>query len=935
MIEIASVVQDGLLLNIFLQDKESGYTAKDVMTIPGVYEELKDKTDGLKLVQFESMSVSGWGPIKCFALVVSPSVAATNLIDYAAQLGQLLRMPSTAMDVVIKSYPEEIRGSMHKAVQTMEFYKSVTTDSNICLPEEALNYLDEETRTKMKSKMVNYALKSVDNQEIVQRDPRSEWGVTLPSIDLLHSGGATEYVGTLDLIRACAPYRKGTTGAVVRYNSIYHTPYFKIDPQLRGVVPQHLGWINGSTSNDLLDIQPNERHMLKNLTSLVCEDVRRFTAELLTGIFLTTPFGDSIRAIAVCQDPSLLPDLLANAYTLLPEGCTTTLSTSETDGLTTSMGRDSVIPDKVTISEEVYEAAVQKAASNHRFIIDVNTLPFIFKFDDATLSRWTEEFIKIGFVTKTMSDFLIQLACDAYTVSWGHTGVTRATPHLLLPQDAPGFDEAMSVFLSEKLSKTMTSGVNQITQQTRVLYELNDDTDDDDDSAEQQEETIKFDYFIAPETQSRIASGNLPADYFVSKATGAEGLAASTVERWRIVNGDNGLRFFLGQAYLQSGDISVLLHSIVKLMRWGDMRPKCLVLTNHPEIRTIFDLGTGEEKENIALLEDSQIIRNNGCRASIDKALTEGANANIVGFVLRIDYGSCQKRVLASWGDLAELAEDPEEIAEFTRVCPLNFSGNSATPITSFHELDYDLATPPSKLKAALEVHCQPRELSDLALLSTPGILTSADYMRSLRTEVLLTTRDRQFDILRRYVEKVALFYQRYGTELGKIQTSADLKDLAMKFKTIASPSEKQDANTANASTTLKGLNLSSIAYAEGDLSGKFRLITDKEGMSGIEPMDFSDPRIQRLISSSGTQVPFLLMERGVDELWFCRKDLTANELIVNPETKVIATHKYDKIAPVFEALLGGEIKHLVLGGTRRQCRIHNSLQDYILRKRG
>lgn len=931
MFDIVSITQEGSPFTVFLQDQESGYTANDVLTVPGVYESLAQVTTGLKLVCFEKGSIAGAPPCKFIALVVHPSVPSTFLADRTAQLGQLVTLPATAADTVIKSYSSDLRGVLSRALQTIQYYKALTIDNVINLPDEAIDCLDEDMQQKLKTKTTTYALRSVDNQEILQKDYHSEWAIALPSVDAIHSGDTQDTVGALDLIRACAPYRKPTSGSIVKYNSIYHTPYFKIDPQLRGVIPQHLSWLNGSSTNDLLDIQPYERHMTKNLTMLIYEDVRIFTKEILTGIFLMTPFGSTLRAIAACRDETLLPELVSGAVAATPNGCECNLSTNELEGLITTIGHDSVIPKKVKIPNDLFKDAVQKAAEMHRLIVDVNSIPFVFDVSEAECNEWTQLFIDAGFMTKTMVDFLVQLACDAYTVSWGHTGVTRATPHLLLPQDVSPFDDAMSAFLTQRTATGVTRGANQITEQTAVLYDIPEDSSEYEyESEDPQEETLKFDYFIAPETANRIATGSLPSDYFVSKATGAEGLAASTIERWRIVNGDNGLRFFLSQCFLQTADRSVFVLSIIKLMRWGDNRPKCLVIDGHPEIRTIFDLGAGQEKENIALLEDSQIVRYDNCRCRLERALTDGPNNNIVGFVLIFDYGSCQKRVLASWSDLAELAEDKEEIAEFSRMYPLEFPESNTVAITRYRDIDHDFAVTPSKIKAALEAHCQPKELSDLLLLTTPGILTSPDYLRSLQNETLLTTRDRQFDILHRYIERIGAFYTEYGDAIKNIKTSYDLKALAVAFKNVKSGAEKPDVNTSSAANTLKSLNLSDISYADGQLSGKFRLITDKSGASGVTPIVFTDTRIQRVITSSGAAVPFLMIEAGEDELWFCRKDITVNELSINTETKSINTYKYEKIAPVFKALLAGETKYLILGGVRRQCRLHISLQGFI-----
>lgn len=939
MIRVVSFNYQGNLYPVFIDDTTSGYNGKDVMTKPGVYSETITEGFRLSLAELQG-SIDGYAT-KCMALLadVSPeSAVLNNIVDYTDSVKQLLTVPETAAKMLLNRESEDDRLFLQTALDVIHFYESVTPDTKVFLPDEAFEFIEEDVAKRMQSKRHVFVLPNADNQEILQKDCTAQYGVILPSVDDLHSDNDVS-PNALDILRVAAPCRREVTPGVYQYSGVYHTPYYKVDPKVHGMIPSYLSHLNGYARNNLLGIQPHERHMYDNLYTFICSDVARYVGEIVTGLFFTTSFGVALKKVLSCKNEELLAKLSSSLNGFCPEGVTCNITYTELQALFSegySIDRlNQLAKNSIQVTTEYLHSMIEESTKNY-CVVDIRNLPFVLDTSDEDKESFTEQLIAKNVITRDMLDYILALCLRAYAVNWGHTGAARAIPRFVLQPSIQSMNEIMAAYLTQTLGKTAAPMDSDFSLLYTSTSRASDDDDDDDDD---DEVFTAFDYYITSDTAYKVRTGSLQPDFFSSAATGAETSEASIVEYWRKVNGDSNLSYFISSSFVVTKSVSVLLESFAKLMRWGDIKPSLLVFQDYPEIRTVFDLNIGKEIPNTAIVDESQLVLVNGCHYSLAGVITAqdivGAEPAVVGFLLCKDYG-VKKYTLASWVDIGEMVSKGEiDIDALKTVTQVPLSGDSVFDITQFENSGYQFYTSAMNIEKGLKFNILPAALNELSLLITPGILRSAEYLKSKQSTMVITTKDRQYQILSTYCSVIRELYSTEAAILKAPELStADISALSVKaFALFNNEGKKQapDVNQARAQQTIASLNLSgtpAIEYSDVPLEGKFTVISDMEMQSNFPSLEFSNPQLQQVAHKVRDRIVMLLLETE-DSFILCRKDISPTEiLIVNTK---IDHKKYSQFDPLVKALIAGRPANISLkSGVKKAARLHRSLAEFL-----
>lgn len=943
--------QDGSVCRVFLGDPMSGHSAKDIVTVPGVYDEIAStlgKTAQLKLELL--VGAIGSYSTTCFALTVDGQCEEEDVTSFTMPV---ITLPDTAAKAIIATYSDTIADAVTDALDALHFYESIHEDHKLCLPEVAFSKLDPVLASKMISVRKSYNLRSIDNQEIFQKSFDSDYNIELPSVEAIH-GSSDELISALDILRVIAPYRKMEYPGAYSYKSIYHTPYYKVDLQLRGFVPSYFAWIDGYSSNDKLEIESNERKIAQNLQTLIYSDISHYIAEMISGVFFDTPLGAAISRLYVRRDPEVVQQLLNDIQQHNSTDASCSLTFSQIEELQSSGWGEGnvtrVLRSSISFSPTYLKSMVESRPVDHR-TVDCENIPFTLDIADDQERDITDMMIKMGYISSAMQRFLIDLCKKAYRVNWGHTGATLAIPGFVLQSKLSAVDKDAGAWVSERLSNPDVVADSRAYQ---TLYVASSDTSDIDniggeDNDNASELYVRMDYYMTGETIEKVRTGTLDYDYFTSKPSpGQQTKEAAVIEYWRTVRGDNNLDNFITVALLQTADPSILVECFVKLMRWGERKSKLLVLQKHPEIRHVFDLYSGLRIDNTSIVDESMLVQHNGCDYTLNGFLCSdsnpGVNKNhIIGFLLEKDYGIVKKNYLASWIDIGEMyANNSITIGDFMSMTPINLTPSEYISIEAFEKRDYEIYLSDTSIQEGLKLNVQPKDLSAIVLLTRPAIMNSKEYLISLRDTTVIGLRDRQYDILHRYTTAISKFYRLYAAKISAVKTTVDLAELAGEFLKVFQngESEKQDANSATAANALQKLNLTGNADASSDvvkwdtstLTGPFTIVTDTEMASTIPPIEFSDPALVELARKTGNRIVLLLQVKS-DKIIFCRKDITASEVqrrVKTDETgrkkQIISRQRYNTFAADFA--------HLLTGGTKKlkdvPVVLHQSLQGFV-----
>lgn len=934
--------QEGKEHTLFVGCSETGYSAKDVMTIPGAYEECTGDTFGQKMLLRKLSGTIGAYTTELYGLCLDEADAQVQ--ELTSTVATMLSMPTTAISTMMNTMSEDLREGVRQALDVIHFCEKVTEKSKVCLPEEAMVEIPPETAEAMKSAKQHYALRDVDNQEIFQKAYDAEFGIILPSLEEIHDAAGVVYEA-LDVGRVLMPYRRPGNPPI--YETIYHTPYFRVGMNAN-LLPKHLRWIDGYASNDVLDIQPNERRMQKNLYTLYTSDVARYVQELVTGIFFNTEYGSNFVKLKTARDRDVIGRLVTEIQTEATlgdgkPGVVCSVTTSQVDELWSggwdlgSVGR--VFKDALSIDEGLLEGMITSQHVSRRVIATGQQL-FTLTLSDAEVGAYTDILIKMGFISHDMHNFLVKLCQKAYEVNWGHTGVTHAIPMLVDRNAAPSMDKLFSQFLAIN-----ESGKGFDSKQFKKLYdntysEVEDDSDTDSESSvsaggegsEEDSEGIAFDYYVTTTTYNLLSSGAMSMNTLTGRRDNeseSERLArldaqdsdTKKIERWRTVNGEGNLVYFLTTAYAQTADVNIFIQAFLKLCRWGERRPTSIVFLDHKEIRHVFDLGLGKEAANTTIVNEDDLVKVNGCDYSLVGLLNSTSNrdidpAFIVGFLLQKNYGTVTRQYLASWSDLAEMVQNNAiNIGEFKMGAPVD--AVNLTAVEDFEKKSYELYESDRNIAEGMQLKLRARELSDMVLLPIPSITTDRSYTKAVLRDTITTTQDRQYNKLHTYIGLLKAFYGENGEQLSNIRTTMDLQDLGMKFAELlkSGPSQKQDHNSKAASGSMRMLNLdmgdqiSRAEYLDVPLGSKFTLITDQENCSIAddtwEPIKFTDPELDKLSSKYSI---VLLLCKTADCWLLCRKDISRGELdfVRTTGKPVPSSVKYSVLREAITRLLNG-----------------------------
>lgn len=928
---------DGCDVPVFVEDTESGYTGIDVLVKPQAYKEV---TLGLMRLQLADAkgSINGYST-QCMPLILDipdENFDKIQFVDLTEQLKQVVSLPSTAASMVINRMDEASREQLNTALEVLHYYETVTTDTKVFLPEECFQVLGPDIASKMRSVRSVFALQSKDNKEIIQKDCNSNYGIVLPTVESLHSKIDVS-PSALDILRVIAPYRREVAKGAFQYNGVYHTPYYRVDPKIRGMVPSYLKNINGLPKNNELPIQSFEKHMYDNLFMFIMEDVSYYINDIVTSVFLLTPFGQQLRNLFRCQNEELLQELFNDIMTKRPDGVEINVTYTEIKDLYSDTfeitALSQLVKSKLKLSDD-YIGDVILPEMKRIHVVDIDQLPFVIELSDSMKELATQA-AQGCCITLAMLEFCISLCLKAYEVNWGHTGATRAIPHFGAMPSIQVMDRTMSAFLSQMLGQVSApSDVN-----FKLLYkEIEADSDDDDMFSDDADEaSANFDYYITNETAQRIVLGTLPRDYFNPGSHPISGSKeAAIVEYWHKVNGNLNLSSFISNTYLSTGSVEVLLEAFYKLMRWGDNKPTLLVFDNLFEVRTVFDLNTGEEIQNTAIVDESALILYNGCKYHMEAALTAQdvipGKSGIVGFLLSKNYGEIKKYTICSWVDIGEsIVKQEIDIDLLKTLSKVDISDDARVDITATAEKGCAVFTSAANISKGLHYDVVPAEFSELALLQTAGILRSSEYMKSKQNTVLITTRDRQYDILTRYCNVLRKVTAEENVLSSDEISTNEISAIAVRIYELFNAAEgKEDANDARSSQAVKQLNidLGTPSWDESELVGKFALVSDMEMESSLTSIEFSNEQVKKLAMKLRDRVVLLMLDTP-EALLLCRKDVQPSEIsIVNHN---VEHRKYTAIAPAIKAILGGKNANITArDGTKKPIRIHSSLGELL-----
>ena len=937
-------LDSGNINTIFLSDADSGNTAKDILTVPGVFEELQTKNNTSLKFTHISGAIGAYRTVM-FALVVEDTF---NTEDITEDIAKYLTMPDTAAKMMLRAIPDEDKQELiSESMELIHYYEAIQESSKLCIPQSAFIGMTAEQTEKMLSHRKSYVLKNTDNQEIFQSNYDTDYCVLLPSLEEIHSG-VSDLVSTIDILRVIAPYRKQERQGVFSYYGIYHTPYYKVDKQLKGMVPSYLSWINGYSVDDMLDIQDNERHMANNLKMLICSDISRYVSELVSGVFLDSPLGSLLAKLCVKKDSDVLNQLLEDIGACNNDDASCAIPYNEIDELTRNGWYPSdvvnVIKKNFKFSDDYLYNLISQRPVDRR-VIDSDNLAFVLQISDQQEQQFTDLMISMGYISVAMQRFLLDLCKKAYRVNWGHTGATMAIPGFASLQKISDVNKAVSDYLVD-----CSSGQLPEPERYSILYVLHTQNTESEDtvlinSTEEADDdpSVGLNYYVTADTAQKIKMGLLPFDYFFTPASAAQTTESSVVEYWRNVNGEANLDNFLSSSLLRTADVSILIESFIKLMRWGMRKPKLLVLQNHPEIRHVFDMGTGLRVDNTAIVDESELVKYNGCDYSLVGFLCSNSNPTlrpdqVIGFKLCKDYGSVKKTHLASWLDLGEMIHSGDiKIGDFVAMNKLEISQDTIEFIEDYSKLEHDFYVSDENISEGLKSKIQPKDLNALILLTTPAVMNSREYLRSLKGDTIITTKDRQYDILRRYVAIVNKVYSQRD-DITRITNTMELGVLAEEFYNLykAQGDGKQDSNTAVSASTLKTLNLgdinSSIVWDTSEISGKFILISDREMESDLPPIEFTNPQLQAVAAKTNNRIVMLLLPTDKKYI-FCRKDITPDQVMLVSSTdsqgkahKTVANKSYKSLAPLIKNLTKGVSSTI----NNQLAVLHETLKDYI-----
>lgn len=930
---------------LFVNDSATGQSAKDITAVPGLFEEeIEQNANGLFAFSKLKGSIGNYA-VDIYAIEID-GYGSGEIYDITAEVSSLLTVPSTVIQTMLDDVKTDIRSYVEIGVESLKYYESLKENSKVCIQGKYFKNIPENIVKNMSSVRRAYNLKNTENQSVFQKSFDDFYCMYLPELETIHYN-PYDIINALDVLRVIAPYRKVEGKNTYSYKGIYHTPYYKVDRSLRGMVPNYLNWIDGFSSNDMLYILPNEKQMANNLKMLIFSDISRYVVEMVSGIFFSTPLGSLISRLINQRDEEVIDKLLEDIKGMSNEEANLYIAFSDIEELKNNKWYLSDVIATIKKHLVIKDSYIKDIVFNRpvsRRVVECDKLPFNITLTDEQEQMFTEYMINNGFLTSAMSQFLLDICKKAYRVNWGHTGATMAIPGFVVQTMISNVDSSLSEYISSMMKDEPVN-----LDDFPLLYVHNQDMEDEDDmfglmsGSSSEEGFTRLDYYITAETASKMSMNTLSDDYFVTKATSAQTREAAVVEYWRNINGDMNIDNFISGAYLDTADINIFIECFIKLMRWGERKPRTLVLQKHPEIRFVFDLVSGMITDNTTIVNEDDLVKVNGCDYSFVGYLFSNSNPtidekSIVGFVLRKDYGNIKKDYLATWLDIAEMVETSKiNIGEFKSLIRVPVTDSNSINIEDYEREVYNIYTSAENIEEGLKLGIKPAELSNICLLTTPAVMNTAGYLRSLKNTNILTLKDRQYDLLRRYVEALNKLYVNSGSKVNGIETTMDVSELALEFKKFYTQGNvKKEHNEIAADIALKKLDLdgsgSSINWDTEELNGKFYVISDTEMQSVLPPINFTDESMKKLSSRVRNRIVLLLLQKN-NKFIFCRKDITSSEVMIvsgknsqGEPTKTLGHKPYKIFATTIENLQKGVQAKI----NKMPAVLHESLQEYF-----
>ena len=885
---------------------------------------------------------------------IMPIMELTNDTEECYESNEFLTMqdkPALMRNITYKQMQEELEQipKEQREADEMVYYAvlfpylqaslddilNLSTSSKIDLTEEFFS--SKELSDSMCSKRPIFDIPMTENQNAIQESNEGELSIALPSLTMLREM-PEEAINIYTLINIVAPYRRlqGNT-SYYSYCSEYHTPYFRTqgnglkvnDTAAKARLASDFKWVYGNSNNNLLPLQPNEQKLYNNLKTLYSADITENLYDILTGIINNTTFGINFKRLV-----GLTKEKALEAITMLPN----TLPDFIEFSLPNNVFEE--IPDEEVITKEDISSLSSKVltlnAEQMKLLITENYIPFRtisceynivqphFEIDNEKELIYL--LLEKGYITSHFKAFITSLISMAYSINWGHTGTAHAISCLYDYGACKEFDDKMSDFLNKVLKKA--SAKKNSKENYNYFSSLNGEdsyNDENDDFNEEEELSCDYPWYITSSTKTKIKESiNGFVDDYSGVSINALDTESKIIERWRVVDGHAMLNTYLSNCFDITNNIDVYLLAFLKLLRWGDSRkPTFLVFPEFPEIKTVLDLNESEIVENIFIVEESDVVKHNGCDytlTSVLRARSKVLNTRqpaIVGFLLTKDYGKIQKHYIVSWSDLQEeYAKDAENVNIYPLTIPHQEIHQLFQTVSYIedvpNEMEFDFYVSDKHIKQSHEFLCEANELSECKNLIIPDVMRTNVYRTIVREETIQTNKDRQYHILKDYISKLGKVYQSYQNDIEQITTVQDLIRLLNVWGSFSEEPSKKEHNDAVGAKTLQRMQLGSKESNEEKLleqlqaNGKYIFVVDKDCAINLPPLTFEDPYLNQLALKCYNRVVLTILigttEQGDTAMITDTSAITKAQLKCNANGRP-SLFLYDSLVPLLKAI--------------------------------
>lgn len=917
---------------LFLYDTVLRIGAKDLMENPSAYEQVCSAHNvDIYLAKIDGLM--GSREVNQYVLLIG-SRADSEAVDLEDVGGfmHIAQLPETARGAVIASYDSETASLFRNMLSSFTYCETIDTNSTCYLPDSALMYLDESEQQAFKNSK-KFNLNNFDMGSIViQKDSTSEFSFMLPPYSDINVD-ATDCVSIDEMLRISAPYRiQERPNSKYEYEAKVHTPYWLNEPTNKFVYDM-FPWLNGYSKSSLLPLQDNELALYKRLMDYVRGYTQRYISDILVGIYLSSANGIIVRKLLNIKPTGaeslteLLPvvkSLLVDVMTTLPEGLTCAF---DVDSIDSYCSEDFLIGGKFSrdigksfsVSSQFLKSIIKEHMDSSRSRrIDVTRLGFMFDLSDSVKNEMLPILIDNGFIARPCYTYLYKLCETAYAIHWGHNGIACAVPSLIdkTPSNLEDYGNSVADVLNRVLLGIESKARSKNSNSSSDVF----DFDDGDDAV------IAYNHYIGDTNRKLIESGG-----DVDNSSTIANPADRVIERYRLIGGIDYLESFVSKIYNQVHSYGIIIETFIKLMRWGERKPQALVYPEHPEISDEFNLFEGIMVPNSHVFNDDDLIETNGCRYHLDSILVADSqimrqDKPIVGFKLRQDYTNERYRYfVASWLDIGEMVvENKISVAELLAAYDISYQVETANTI---EDVDAEYYASDSNIKQAFESNVKPEELN-VCVKFYRNVLDSREYIQATSTEHPIGLSDRQFILLKKYVEALRVVYNNNEEKLKSISSTLDLLPIAKQvYEVYNSSGALVDHNQATASSTLSKLNLN-YEYVDCELDGKFILLDDSKFLTSLNPIVFTDTKLSDLMTRSKRKIVLLMMERD-DCFILCKKDIAVSEVRtkLNADGKnVIHMMEASKLTKAYDAILKGKVAY-----QGKPVKLHTSLKGVKL----